>query len=52
MSWRPLPDNDAFTLQLQGRNLTDAEGRNHVSLLKDVAPMRGREVRLVGQVQF
>ncbi|BBK43381.1 outer membrane protein [Allostella vacuolata] len=52
VSWRPLPDNDAFTLQIQGRNLTDAEGRNHVSLLKDVAPMRGREVRLVGQVQF
>ena len=52
MSWRPLPDNDAFTLQIQGRNLTNAEGRNHVSLLKDVAPLRGREVRLVGQVQF
>lgn len=52
ISWRPLPDNDAFTLLVQGRNLTNAEGRNHVSLLKDVAPMRGREVRLVGEVKF
>lgn len=39
-------------LNLQGRNLADSEGRNHISLLKDEAPMRGRELRLVGTVKF
>ncbi len=31
-------------LFLEGRNLTDAEQRNHVSLLKDLAPYPGRSV--------
>ena len=47
-----LPDEDGVTLRLQGRNLGDAAGRNHVSPLKDVTPLRGREVRLVGEVRF
>ena len=49
---RPLPDEDGLTLRLQGRNLGDALARNHVSPLKDVTPLRGREVRLVGEVRF
>lgn len=45
-TWRPFGAARNVALQLQGRNLTDEEGRNHTSLLKDVAPIRGREVRL------
>lgn len=45
-TWRPFSENRNLALLLQGRNLTDEEGRNHTSLLKDVAPIRGREVRL------
>lgn len=45
-TWRPFSENRNLALQLQGRNLTDEEGRNHTSLLKNVAPIRGREVRL------
>ncbi|BBK38424.1 TonB-dependent receptor [Allostella sp. ATCC 35155] len=52
IAWRPLGEEDGLTLRLQGRNLTDAEGRNHVSPLKDVTPLRGREVRLVGEYRF
>ena len=52
VTWRPFPDSDTLVLTLQGRNLTDEVGRSHVSLLKDVAPLRGREVRLGGQVRF
>ncbi|MGE0718004.1 MAG: TonB-dependent receptor [Alphaproteobacteria bacterium] len=52
IGWRPLPDSDDLLLRIEGRNLTDAAGRNHVSFLKDVAPLRGREIRLVGQVRF
>jgi len=52
IAWRPLADDDSLSLLVEVRNLADAEGRNHVSLLKDVAPLRGREVRVVGQVRF
>lgn len=51
-TWRPFAENRAIALLLQGRNLTDEEGRNHTSLLKAVAPIRGREVRLGGSVTF
>ncbi|HEV8611786.1 MAG TPA: TonB-dependent receptor [Thermoanaerobaculia bacterium] len=37
---------------LRGTNLTDEEARNHVSFLKDVAPMPGRDVSLSYRVSF
>ena len=33
-------------LLLRGRNLTDEEARNHVSFLKNVAPLPGRDVSI------
>ncbi len=40
-----LPLSGAHVLLfLEGRNLTDAEQRNHVSLLKDLAPYPGRSM--------
>ncbi len=49
---RPWPEAETVTLSLQGRNLTDARGRNHVSLLKDDAPLRGREVLLTAHFKL
>jgi iron complex outermembrane receptor protein len=37
---------------LRGTNLTDEEARNHVSFLKDVAPLPGRDVRLSVRLTF
>jgi iron complex outermembrane receptor protein len=37
---------------LQGRNLTDEDARSHTSLLKEDAPMPGRDIRLVYRVGF
>lgn len=37
---------------LQGRNLTDAVGRQHASFLKDVAPLPGRDIRFGIQTAF
>jgi iron complex outermembrane receptor protein len=51
-TWRPFEENRSLALQLQGRNLTDEEGRNHTSMLKNVAPIRGREVRLGASIAF
>lgn len=52
ITWRPFAQNRNVALLLQGRNLTDEQGRLHTSLLKEEAPIRGREVRLGGSVTF
>ena len=39
-------------ITLRGTNLTDQEARNHVSLLKDIAPLPGRDVRLTYRLLF
>jgi iron complex outermembrane receptor protein len=40
------------SLLLAGTNLTDELARNHVSYLKDVAPLPGRDVRLTYRLAF
>lgn len=44
-AWRPLSDRN-LTVFAEGRNLTDEEAREHVSFLKDIAPMPGRNFRM------
>lgn len=39
-------------LILRGTNLTDEEARNHVSFLKDLAPLPGRDLSLAYRVEF
>ncbi len=39
-------------LLLRGRNLIDEEARNHVSFLKDLVPLPGRDVSLVARFAF
>jgi iron complex outermembrane receptor protein len=43
-SFKPSPDSP-LRLFVDGRNLTDAEAREHASFLKDIAPAPGRSVR-------
>ncbi|MGV8929683.1 MAG: TonB-dependent receptor [Brevundimonas sp.] len=42
--WRPFADK-AVSLFAEGHNLTDTEAREHVSFLKDFAPLPGRNLR-------
>lgn len=44
-SWRP-PALDGVRLFVDARNLTDELAREHVSFLKDVAPLPGRSIRV------
>lgn len=44
-AWRPLADRN-LTVFAEARNLTDEEAREHVSFLKDIAPMPGRNFRM------
>jgi iron complex outermembrane receptor protein len=45
LTWRPLAGTPV-TVSLRGRNLSDAEIREHASYLKDIAPSPGRSVSL------
>ncbi|HEY0052552.1 MAG TPA: TonB-dependent receptor [Caulobacteraceae bacterium] len=44
-AWRPVTDRNV-TVFAELRNLTDEEAREHVSFLKDVAPLPGRNLRV------
>lgn len=45
LSWAPDPES-GLLVYVEGRNLNDAEIREHASFLKDLAPSPGRNVRL------
>jgi iron complex outermembrane receptor protein len=46
LDWHPFADRPDLTLSVAGNNLFDVEARRSTSLLKDYAPLAGRDVRL------
>ena len=50
--WHPFAANPELTLSLQGNNLFDVIARRHTSVLKDYAPLAGRDIRLSARVNF
>lgn len=52
VNWRPLQERPQLTLGLQANNLFDVEARRHTSLLKDYAPIAGRDLRLTARLAF
>lgn len=52
VSYRVLSNGLVHELVLQGRNLTNQDQRNHLSLLKAVSPMPGRDIRLMYRLAF
>lgn len=52
LNWKPLADRPELTLGLQANNLFDVEARRHTSLLKDYAPIAGRDLRLTARLGF
>jgi len=46
VDWHPFADRPDLTLSLAGDNLFDVDARRSTSLLKDYAPLAGRDVRL------
>jgi iron complex outermembrane receptor protein len=52
LTWRPSGREGAWTLRLDGRNLTDELGRVHSSFLKDDLPLPGRNFRLTLLASF
>ncbi|WP_338504907.1 TonB-dependent receptor [Sphingomonas kaistensis] len=52
VNWRPLQERPDLTLGLQANNIFDVEARRHTSLLKDYAPIAGRDFRLTARLAF
>jgi iron complex outermembrane recepter protein len=52
LDYHPFAANPELTLSLQGNNLFDVNARRHSSVLKDYAPLTGRDVRLSARVSF
>jgi iron complex outermembrane recepter protein len=50
LDWHPIASNPALTLSLQGNNLFDVVARRSSSLMKDFAPLAGRDIRLSARV--
>jgi iron complex outermembrane receptor protein len=51
-AWHPLERVPGLTLRLDLRNLLDETGRNHVSFLKEFAPLPGRSARATLALEF
>ncbi len=51
VTWQPIADN-ATTLILSANNLSDVEARRHASVLKDYAPLAGRDIRISARFHF
>jgi iron complex outermembrane receptor protein len=52
LDWHPLAARPELTLSLIGNNLFDVEARRSTSLLKDFAPLAGRDIRLSARMAF
>jgi iron complex outermembrane recepter protein len=52
VDWHPFAANPELTLSLQGNNLFDVDARRSTSILKDFAPLAGRDVRVSARVSF
>jgi iron complex outermembrane recepter protein len=52
LDWHPLATNPQLTLSLIGNNLFDVDARRSTSLLKDFAPLAGRDIRLSARLNF
>jgi iron complex outermembrane receptor protein len=52
LDWHPFAANPELTLSLQGNNLFDVDARRSTSVLKDYAPLAGRDIRLTARMKF
>lgn len=51
LNWTPIPGN-ATSFSLSANNLFDVIARRHSSVLKDYAPLAGRDIRLTARFQL
>ncbi|MBA3667998.1 MAG: TonB-dependent receptor [Sphingomonas sp.] len=52
IDWKPLVERPDLTLSLAANNIFDVEARRSTSLLKDFAPIAGRDIRATASFSF
>jgi len=52
ISWKPFGAGSNTSLMLSANNIFDVEARRHASVLKDYAPLAGRDLRATLRVQL
>jgi iron complex outermembrane receptor protein len=52
IDWKPLDNRPELTLSLAANNIFDVEARRSTSLLKDYAPIAGRDIRLTASFNY
>jgi iron complex outermembrane receptor protein len=52
LDWHPIDDRPGVVLGIAANNLFDVVARRHSSLLKDYAPLAGRDIRLSARFEF
>ena len=52
LDWHPFAADPKLTFSLQGENLFDVDARRSTSVLKDFAPLGGRDIRLTARIGF
>jgi iron complex outermembrane receptor protein len=52
ISWKPFGGGSNTSLMLSANNIFDVEARRHTSVLKDYAPLAGRDLRATLRVQL
>jgi iron complex outermembrane recepter protein len=52
LDWHPFEARPELTLSLQANNLFDVDARRSTSVLKDYAPLGGRDIRLSARIVF
>lgn len=51
-SWRPWGNERPLTLLVSANNLFDVDARRHASVLKDYAPLAGRDIRVTARLEI
>lgn len=51
-TWRPMGDDGPLSLIVSGNNLFDVSARRHASVLKDYAPLAGRDIRVTLRLEI
>jgi iron complex outermembrane receptor protein len=52
IDWHPFAARPELTLSLQANNIFDVDARRSTSVLKDYAPLGGRDIRLGARMKF
>jgi iron complex outermembrane recepter protein len=52
IAFHPRGRDNATSITLSANNIFDVEARRHASVLKDYAPLAGRDIRITGRIAF